>query len=194
VLLVSRYKKNYVDTFLIYLFLVSELPILAGKIIRLFLTVSKPKTVSSVPKDFPIYRRPIQSCVLKRFVTRKFLKQNNLILTDLKCKYSNESRNCGISSYLVYRCRKGYVFANKKVSTVSTCKPDGQWSNIPTCIRYVPSSCPLRRVVTRKFLRNNNLRLVDLRCRYSFISRNCGVRSHLKYTCRKGYEFANKES
>jgi hypothetical protein len=101
---------------------------------RLSLTVSKPKSAFSVPKNDPFYQQTTQSCVLERFITRKFLKLNNLKLIDLKCKHSAESRNCGISSYLVYKCRKGFVFANKKTFTVSSCKPNGQWSNIPACV------------------------------------------------------------
>ena len=103
---------------------------------KLNLVVPKPKTAFKVPRDSRVYdKRP--SCVLERFITRKFLKQNNLRLIDLRCKLSQISRNCGVSSYLAYRCREGYVFANRKASTVSTCQLNGQWSNIPACISSI---------------------------------------------------------
>ena len=192
----------------------------------------KTKVLSRVTKSIPFIRRttrPIvekKSCLLRRFVGRKFLRKNNLELTDVRCKYTSKSRNCGVKSSLTFVCRRGFVFANRKQSVISRCDSEGQWTSITPCIptsrinlitvlpkkislrvqkpRYrfrkgvslvsYPSTCPLKPFVTRRFLRSNNLRLVDIRCKHSWNSKNCGQRSVLTYVCREGFVFSNKRN
>ena len=72
--------------------------------------------------------------MLEPFVSTQFLRNNNLRLIDVRCRSSNISRNCGISSYLSYTCRKGYSFSNRKVIAVTTCNTNGQWASIPVCV------------------------------------------------------------
>ena len=82
-------------------------------------------------KGVPLFFYP-KSCALKPFVTRKFLKKNNLTLVDIKCKHSYVSTNCGVRSSLTFACRKGFVFSDKSKNSISTC--NGEWSKISACV------------------------------------------------------------
>jgi hypothetical protein len=184
-----------------------------------------------VPKSITIFGQitksyfRIPSCELERFVSKKFLRRHNLELSDVRCKNSQESRNCRVRSTLTFVCRNGYVFSNKKGFVVSRCDSQGQWTSIASCVPksrvnklttvpkkislkvqkpiykfikgvpliYYPPTCSLKKFVTRKFLRANNLRLIDLRCRNSWESKNCAVRSSMTFSCRDGYVFSNRK-
>ncbi len=56
------------------------------------------------------------SCSLREIANKKILSDNNLLLTDIKCKnVSSNSENClSHGSFVTYNCKPGFKFQNNQ--------------------------------------------------------------------------------
>lgn len=78
-------------------------------------------------------------CPLRHIADKaKLLAKRNLVILDIHCKQMKNkqlSAKCKPNqSYIMYKCRKGFRFANKKKIYKSTCRKN-LWQNVPKCVK-----------------------------------------------------------